>query len=287
MYTNLADCTFSNMCYRILQEGTSTEGIGTRPVWQDDSSAHSLKLFGAVNRYNLSAEFPIITLRKTHWRSAIDEILWIYQKKSNYIEDLNSRIWDQWADSNGTIGKAYGYQLRQKHNYPEGMFDQVDKALYDLKHNPGSRSIRISMYNHADLSEMALRPCAHSIELSVTKDPQRSDKLILDMVLHQRSQDAIVAGNWNTVQYAALQHMFAQVSDMEVGQLLHVITDAHIYIEHIPIAQRLLDSVSYPAPTFTMDKSITNFYDFTVDSFNIENYQYNTDELFNNIPVAK
>ncbi len=264
---SIADRIFIDTCRDIIDNGISDEGLPVRPKWLDGTPAHTVKKFCIVNRYDLSKEFPITTLRRTAFKSAIDELLWIWQKKSNNVHELNSHIWDSWADESGSIGKAYGYQLGIKHIYPEGDFDQVDRVLYDLKHNPQSRRILTNIYNFADLHEMHLYPCAYSMTFNVTGNK-------LNAILNQRSQDTLTANNWNVVQYAVLVHMFAQVSGLEVGELVHVISDAHIYDRHIPIVEEILKNPQYPAPTFKMNKDIKNFYDFTVDDFELENYQF-------------
>lgn len=264
---SIADQIFINTCRDILDNGISDEGLPVRPKWLDGTPAHTIKKFCIVNRYDLSKEFPIITLRRTAFKSAIDEILWIWQKKSNDVHDLNSHIWDSWADEQGSIGKAYGYQLGIKHTYPEGEFDQVDRVLFDLKNNPQSRRILTNIYNFQDLHEMHLYPCAYSMTFNVTGNK-------LNGILNQRSQDTLTANNWNVVQYAVLLHMFAQVSGLEVGEFVHVISDAHIYDRHVPIVEEILKNPQYPAPIFKMNKDIKNFYDFTVDDFALENYQY-------------
>lgn len=264
---SLADQIFIETCRNILDNGVSDENLEVRPKWLDGTPAHTIKKFCIVNRYDLSKEFPIITLRRTAFKSAIDEILWIWQKKSNNVHDLNSHIWDSWADETGSIGKAYGYQLGKKSVYPEGEFDQVDRVLYDLKHNPQSRRILTNIYNFEDLHEMHLYPCAYSMTFNVTGNK-------LNGILNQRSQDTLTANNWNVVQYAVLLHMFAQVSGLEAGEFVHVISDAHIYDRHIPIVEEILKNPQYPAPTFKMNKDVKNFYDFTVDDFELENYQY-------------
>lgn len=261
----------------ILNNGFSDEGLEVRPHWADGTPAHTIKKFCIVNRYNLSEEFPIITLRRTFYRSAIDELLWIWQKKSNNVKDLASHIWDSWADENGSIGKAYGYQLGIKHHYKEGDFDQVDRVLYDLKHNPQSRRIMTNIYNHADLSEMNLYPCAYSMTFNVSGDT-------LNGILNQRSQDMVTANNWNVVQYSILLHMMAQVSGLKVGEFVHVIADAHIYDRHIPIARDIIENTPYPAPKLTINSQVSNFYDFKVDDFKLENYQFNDKKY--NIEVA-
>ncbi len=264
---SIADKIFINTCRDILDNGISDEGLDVRPVWEDGTPAHTIKKFCIVNRYDLSKEFPIITLRRTAFKSAIDEILWIWQKKSNNVNELNSHIWDSWADESGSIGKAYGYQLGVKHKYKEGEFDQVDRVLYDLKHNPQSRRILTNIYNFQDLNEMHLYPCAYSMTFNVSGNK-------LNGILNQRSQDTLTANNWNVVQYAVLLHMFAQVSDLEVGELVHVISDAHIYDRHVPIVEEILSNPQYPAPKFIMNKDVKNFYDFTVDDFRLEDYQF-------------
>ncbi|HHY83022.1 MAG TPA: thymidylate synthase [Clostridiales bacterium] len=272
-----ADKVFIDMCNDILENGYSTYGQKVRPVWEDGTPAHSIKKFGVVNRYDLSEEFPILTLRPTPLKKAIDEILWIWQKKSNNIKDLNSHIWDAWADENGSIGKAYGYQLSIKHKYPEGEFDQVDRVLYDLKHNPYSRRIITNIYNHADLHEMKLYPCAYSVTFNVTGDK-------LNAILNQRSQDVLPANNWNVCQYAVLVHMFAAVSGLKAGELVHVIADAHIYDRHIPIIKELIQRPQYPAPKLIINPKVRNFYDFTPDDFVLEGYQ--AGPQIKNIPIA-
>ena len=272
-----ADEIFVNMCRDIIDNGWSDESCEVRPKWEDGAPAHTIKKFCVVNRYNLAEEFPILTLRPTYLKSAIDEILWIWQKKSNNIKDLNSHIWDSWAGEDGSIGKAYGYQMSVKHRYPEGEFDQVDRVLYDLKHNPYSRRIMTNIYVHQDLSEMNLYPCAYSMTFNVTGNK-------LNAILNQRSQDVLAANNWNVVQYAALTHMFAQVSGLEVGEFVHVIADAHIYDRHIPVIEEMIKRPQYPAPRLIINKEIKNFYDFTVDDFVLDNYQKN--EQIKNIPIA-
>lgn len=272
-----ADIIFIDMCKDILKNGFSSEGQNVRPRWQDGSPAHTIKKFCVVNRYDLSEEFPILTLRPTNLKAAIDEILWIWQRKSNNIKDLNSRIWDSWADNEGTIGKAYGYQLKIKHKYPEGEFDQVDRVLYDLQHNPYSRRIITNLYNHADLHEMNLYPCAYSMTFNVTGNK-------LNAILNQRSQDILVANNWNVVQYSILIHMFAQVSGLVAGELVHVIADAHIYDRHVPLVEELIQRKPYPAPKLIINPDVKNFYDFKVEDFTLENYQHG--EQIKKIPVA-
>ena len=272
-----ADQVYIRNCREILSRGVSDEGLSVRPHWEDGTPAHSIKLFGVVNRYDLQREFPLMTLRRTYWKSAIDELLWIWQKKSNDVRLLGSHIWDSWADENGTIGKAYGYQLGQKHRYPEGEFDQVDRVLYDLKHNPQSRRILTSMYNFADLSEMALYPCAYSMTFNVSGSR-------LNAILNQRSQDMLTANNWNVVQYAALVYMFAQVSGLVPGELVHVIADCHIYDRHIPMVEKMLKLEPLPPAEVSLDPDVTDFYAFTKDSFRVEHYQYHPFE--DRIPVA-
>ena len=273
-----ADGIFINMCKQVLESGYDTKGEKVRPKWPDGTSAYTIKKFGIVNTYDLSEEFPAITLRNTYIKSAIDEILWIWQKKSNNIHDLKSHIWDQWADKDGSIGKAYGYQLGVKHKYKEGEMDQVDRVLYDLKNNPYSRRIMTNIYVHQDLHEMALYPCAYSVTFNVTGDR-------LNAILNQRSQDILAAGNWNVVQYAALVMMIAQVSGLKPGILMHVIADAHIYDRHIPIVKDLITKPTYPAPKVTLNPLVKDFYEFTVDDFTIEDYQ--TGPQIKGIPIAE
>ena len=280
---SLADNIFIEMCKDILENGVSTEGEKVRPKWEDGSYAYTIKKFGVVNRYDLSKEFPALTLRKTAIKSCIDELLWIWQKKSNNINDLNSHIWDAWADENGSIGKAYGYQMGVKHIYKEGEMDQVDRVIYDLKHNPYSRRIMTNLYVHQDLHEMRLYPCAYSMTFNVTKRKD-SDKLVLNAILNQRSNDILAANNWNVCQYAVLVHMFAQVSDLEPGELVHVIADAHIYDRHIPIIEELIKRPVYDAPRFEINKDIKDFYQFKPEDFKLIDYKAGVQ--IKNIPVA-
>jgi len=264
-----ADKIFVKNIKDILKYGVSDDDREVRPKWLDGTPAHTIKKFCIVNRYDLSKEFPIITIRKTNYKNCIDELLWIWQKKSNNIHDLASHIWDSWADETGSIGKAYGYQLGVLHKYKEGMFDQVDRVIFDLKNNPTSRRIMTNIYNHHDLNEMALYPCAYSMTFNVTGNK-------LNAILNQRSQDMLTANNWNVCQYAVLVHMFAQVCGLEVGELVHVIADAHIYDRHIPLVKEIIKAKQYKAPKFEIDKNVKDFYDFKVDSFKFENYKYNT-----------
>lgn len=262
-----ADQAFITTCRTILEQGSWVRDERVRPHWEDGEPAYTKKTFGVVNRYDLSKEFPLLTIRPIGFKSCVDEILWIWQKKSNNIHDLHSHIWDSWADPDGSIGKAYGYQMGVKHKYKEGMFDQVDRVLYDLKNNPCSRRIMTNLYTFSDLSEMNLYPCAYSMTFNVVEGR-------LCAILNQRSQDMLAANAWNVAQYAALVMMLAQVSDLQPGELVHVIADAHIYDRHIPIVEELIQREPYSAPIVTLDPSVKNFYDFTVDSFTVENYRH-------------
>ncbi len=273
---SLADELFIQNCRDIIENGISDEDQNVRPHWEDGTPAHTIKKFCIVNRYDLQKEFPIMTLRRVYYRSAIDEILWIYQKKSNRIEELSSHVWDAWADENGTIGKAYGYQLSVKHKYPEGEFDQVDRVLYDLKNNPASRRIMTNMYNHADLHAMGLAPCAYSMTFNVSGNK-------LNGILNQRSQDMLTANNWNVCQYAALLTMFAKSSGLEAGELVHVIADAHIYDRHVDIVKKMIEKKPFDAPQMVVE-DIKDFYRFTKNSFTAVDYQYH--EFTDKIPVA-
>ena len=272
-----ADQVFRRNCEDILKNGVWDTELAVRPRWEDGTPAHTVKKFGIVNRYDLRKEFPILTLRRTYWKSAVDELLWIWQKKSNNVHDLSSHIWDAWADESGSIGKAYGYQLGVKHQYKEGMFDQVDRVLYDLKHDPASRRILTNLYNFADLHEMALYPCAYSMTFNVSGDT-------LNAILNQRSQDMLAANNWNVVQYAVLVHMFAQVSGLVPGELVHVIADAHIYDRHVPIIKELISRTPYPAPKFWLNPEIKDFYQFTRNDVRADDYV--TGEQIKDIPIA-
>ena len=272
-----ADEIFIANCRDILDNGTWDTELQVRPRWEDGKAAHTVKRFGIVNRYDLSEEFPILTIRRTFWKSAIDELLWIWQAKSNNVNELRTRVWDAWADETGSIGKAYGYQLGVRHHYPEGDMDQVDRVLWDLKHNPASRRIITNIYNHADLSEMALYPCAYSMTFNVTGDR-------LNAILNQRSQDMLAANNWNVVQYSVLTCMMAQVSGLKPGEFVHVIADAHIYDRHIPMIEEIIANEPKPAPRLVIDPDVTDFYKFTRDSFKVEGYEYS--DFSGKIPVA-
>lgn len=264
---SIADKIFIDNVTDIMENGAWDTHLKVRPRWEDGTPAHTVKKFCVVNRYDLQKEFPIITIRRTAFKSAVDELLWIWQKKSNNVHDLGSRIWDSWADESGSIGKAYGYQLGKKSIYKEGEFDQVDRVLFDLKNNPGSRRIMTNLYNFDDLHEMNLYPCAYSMTFNVSGG-------VLNGILNQRSQDTLTANNWNVVQYAVLLHMLAQVSGLVAGELVHVIADEHIYDRHIPIVKEIIQNPQFDAPKFTINPDIKNFYDFTIDDFKLENYQY-------------
>lgn len=274
---SFADKLFIENCKDIIKNGIYDNNYEVRPKWEDGTPAHTVKKFGLVNRYDLSKEFPILTIRKINYKACIDELLWIWQKKSNNIKDLNSKIWDSWADENGSIGKAYGYQLSMKHKYKEGEFDQVDRVLYDLKNNPASRRIMTNIYNFEDLHEMNLYPCAYSMTFNVSGNK-------LNAILNQRSQDMLAANNWNVVQYSILVYMMAQVSGLEAGELVHVIADAHIYDRHVPIIEQFINNEMYDAPILEIDKSINDFYKFTIDSFNIIDYKFNNSKI--KVPIA-
>ncbi len=272
-----ADIKFIENCEDIIKNGYWDTELDVRPCWDDGAPAHTVKKFGVVNRYNLKEEFPILTIRRTAFKSAVDELLWIWQKKSNNIKELSSHIWDQWANEEGSIGKAYGYQLGVKHRYKEGDFDQVDRVLFDLKNNPQSRRIMTNIYNHHDLSEMSLYPCAYSMTFNVSGKT-------LNGILNQRSQDMLTANNWNVCQYAVLMHMMADASGLEVGELVHVIADAHIYDRHIPIVEEIIARTPYDAPKLVKTDDNTDFYKFTKDSYRLEGYEFH--ELLEKIPVA-
>lgn len=272
-----ADGIFKDMCRKILDEGFSTEGQNVRARWEDGTPAHTIKTFGVVNRYNLQEEFPALTLRKTAVKTAVDEVLWIWQRKSNNIKDLNGHIWDEWADEDGSIGKAYGYQMAKKYKFAQGVMDQVDNVIWQLKNMPYSRRIMTNIYNFDDLSEMNLEPCAYSMTFNVTENR-------LNAILNQRSQDVLAANNWNVVQYSVLLHMIAQVCGLVPGELVHVIADAHIYDRHVPAIKELIERPEYPAPKFTLNPDIKDFYDFTTDDIIIEDYV--AGPQIKNIPIA-
>ena len=272
-----ADVLFVNMCKKILEDGFSTEGATVRARWEDGSPAYTIKTFGVVNRYDLSQEFPALTLRRTAIKSAMDEVLWIWQRKSNNIHDLKPHIWDEWADPDGSIGKAYGYQMAKKYKFAQGEMDQVDNVIWQLKNQPQSRRILTNMYNFEDLSEMNLEPCAYSVTFNVTGNK-------LNAILNQRSQDILAANNWNVVQYALLVMMLAQVTGYEPGELVHVISDAHIYNRHVPIIEELIERRQYPAPKVTLNPEIKDFYDFTPEDVRVEDYLHGEQIL--NIPIA-
>ena len=278
-----ADELFIAMCRDVIENGTTTEGEKVRPHWPDGTPAYTIKQFGVVNRYDLREEFPALTLRRTGLKSCMDEILWIYQRKSNNIHDLKPHIWDEWADETGSIGKAYGYQVAQKSEYREGMFDQMDRVLYDLTHTPFSRRIMTNLYNFADLHEMHLYPCAYSVTYNVTH-PAGAPRPTLNMVLMQRSQDILAANNWNVCQYALLLMMVAQVVNMEAGELMHVIVDAHIYDRHVPIVKELIERPTFPAPRVSLNPDVHDFYEFTTDDLIVEDYQ--TGPQVRDIPIA-
>lgn len=315
-----ADKVFKENLRDILENGSSTKGQKVRPHWEDGTPAYTIKQFGVANTYDLRKEFPAITIRRTALKSCMDEILWIFQRKSNNIKDLKPHIWDEWADKNGSIGKAYGYQIGsqflhhtitdkeygklfdQNKDYEEDengrklypsigydlgdstdvYMDQMDAVLYDLKNNPFSRRIITNIFNMQELHEMNLQPCCWSCTFNVTDE--ELDKLVLNMQLTQRSNDMIAANNWNVAQYAILLMMVAQVSDMIPGKLFHVITDQHIYYRHIGIAQMLLNRPEHPAPKVSLNPEIKNFYDFTTDDLIVNGYI--TEPQIKDIPIA-
>lgn len=272
-----ADEIFVKNMKDILENGFSDKDLPVRPRWEDGTPAHTIKKFGVVNVYDLQEELPILTIRRTAFKSCLDELLWIWQKKSNNIHDLHSHIWDSWADENGSIGKAYGYQLAKKSIYPEGEFDQVDRVLYDLKHNPQSRRIMTNIYNFEDLHEMNLYPCAYSMTFNVTGDT-------LNGILNQRSNDMLTANNWNVLQYSLLLMMFAQVSGLKAGKLIHVIADAHIYDRHVDLVKEVIAKPQHKAPTLKINPNVKNFYDFKIEDFELIDYEY--EKLDKKIPVA-
>ncbi len=274
---SIADKIFIENCKEILSSGVWDKDYDVRPRWEDGTPAHTIKKFGIVNRYNLQESFPILTLRRTNFTAAVDELLWIWQKKSNNVNDLNSHIWDSWSDETGSIGKAYGYQLGLKHKYKEGEFDQVDRVIFDLKNNPASRRIMTNIYNFQDLNEMHLYPCAYSMTFNVSGNK-------LNAILNQRSQDVLAANNWNVVQYSILVHLMAQVSGLVAGELIHVIADAHIYDRHVPIIEELIEKEMHDGPILEIDKSVNSFYDFKADSFKLVNYEYNPFKI--KVPIA-
>lgn len=272
-----ADKIFKSMCKDILDNGFSTEGETVRARWEDGSPAYTIKRFGVVNRYNLSEEFPALTLRKTAIKTAVDELLWIWQKKSNNIKDLKGKIWDEWADETGSIGKAYGYQMARKYKFAQGEMDQVDNVIWQLKNTPQSRRIMTNIYNFSDLTEMHLEPCAYSMTFNVTGDK-------LNAILNQRSQDVLAANNWNVCQYSVLVMMLAQVCGYKPGELVHVIADAHIYDKHVPAIEELISREEFPAPKVRLNPEVKDFYDFTTDDLIIEDYVCG--EQIKNIPIA-
>lgn len=278
-----ADDIFCAMCADIINNGTTTEGQKVRPRWEDGTPAYTIKKFGVCNRYDLREEFPALTLRRTALKSAMDEVLWIYQRKSNNIHDLNSHIWDEWADENGSIGKAYGYQIGVKSHYPQGDLDQMDKVLLDLRETPYSRRIMTNTYVFSDLSEMNLYPCAYSVTYNVTQEPNE-DRPTLNMLLNQRSQDVLAANNWNVCQYAILLMMVAQVNNMIPGELVHMIADAHIYDRHVDIVRELISRPHHAAPKVSLNPDVKDFYAFTTADLIVEGYEHGPQ--VKNIPIA-
>lgn len=278
-----ADDIFCAMCADIINNGTTTEGQKVRPRWEDGTPAYTIKKFGVCNRYDLREEFPALTLRRTALKSAMDEVLWIYQRKSNNIHDLNSHIWDEWADENGSIGKAYGYQIGVKSHYPQGDLDQMDKVLLDLRETPYSRRIMTNTYVFSDLSEMNLYPCAYSVTYNVTQEPNE-DRPTLNMLLNQRSQDVLAANNWNVCQYAILLMMVAQVNNMIPGELVHMIADAHIYDRHVDIVRELISRKHHAAPKVSLNPDVKDFYAFTTADLIVEGYEHGPQ--VKNIPIA-
>ena len=282
-----ADKNFIDTCKEILEHGYSSVGTNVRTIWEDDGSeANYISIVGVTNKYDVAKEFPMITLRNNTntVKKAIDELLWIWQKKSNNVNDLNSHIWDQWADEDGSIGKAYGYQMQKKYNFKIGSeiknIDQVDYVLELLKNNPSSRRIMTNIFDFEDLKDMNLEPCAYGTQWLVKEGK-------LHLILNQRSQDMLAANGWNTMQYAALLHMFAQCAGLEVGTLTHNIGDCHIYDRHIPLVEKLISAEPMDAsPKLIINNNTKNFYEFKVEDFEIKGYDYNKEINLGRIPVA-
>ena len=279
-----ADKIFQSMCSDIIEHGTTTKGQKVRPHWEDGASAYTIKRFGVCNRYDLREEFPALTLRRTGLKSCMDEILWIYQRKSNNIHDLAPHIWDSWANEDGSIGRAYGYQVGRVSHYPDGDYDQMDRVLKDLHEEPFSRRILTNLYAFDDLHLMNLYPCAYSCTYNVTDDNREDGKLTLNMVLNQRSQDVLAANNWNVCQYALLLMMVAQSCDMVAGELVHMIADAHIYDRHVELVRELISRPQYDAPKVSLNPSVHDFYAFTTDDLIVEDYKFGPQ--IKNIPIA-
>lgn len=278
---SLADKIFKDTCIDILENGTDTKNQEVRPKWEDGTPAYTIKKFGVVNEYDLRKEFPALTLRRIALKSAMDEILWIYQKKSNNINDLNSHIWDQWADKTGSIGTAYGYTIGEKFIFKNEEIDQIDYVRKQLKETPFSRRIMTNMYQYKNLATGHLDPCAYSMTYNVTEE---NGQLVLNAILNQRSQDMLAANGWNIAQYAILLMMLAQEANMIPGKLIHVIADCHIYDRHIPMIKELLTREEYPAPIVRLNPDIKNFYEFTTNDLIVENYKFG--EQIKNIPIA-
>ena len=282
-----ADENFIKTCEEIFKKGYSSEGTNVRTRWEDGTEANYYSIVGVQNKYDLEKEFPMITLRNNSKtiKNAIDEILWIWQKKSNKISELNSHIWDKWAGEDGKIGKAYGYQLAKKYEFKtkDGIkeMDQVDYVLYLLKNDPSSRRIMTNLFNHEELKDMNLEPCAYGTQWLVKEGK-------LHLILNQRSQDMLTANGWNVMQYATLQCMFAQVAGLKPGTLTHNIGDCHIYDRHVPLVKKLLEAKPVECkPKLVINNPTKDFYEFKVEDFEIKDYDYNKEVKIGKIPVAE
>ena len=287
---SLADKYFKEAANKILTEGYSDESMQVRPHWEDGTPAHTIKTFCYVCRYDLSKEFPILTLRRQAFKTMIKELLWMWQMKSNNINDVDFHIWDQWADENGSIGKTYSYQLAQKYghhkikegedlsSYPSAeigndgwvYLDQVDGVLYDLKNNPASRRIITNMWQIKDLKDMNLAPCVYETLWDITPDGK------LNMTLIQRSGDMCAAaapGGFDTIEYATLLYLMAHVCGYKPGEFVHIVNNLHIYDRHIDIIKKVCNNPEYDAPKLWINTDKTDFYDFTIDDFKLIDYQ--------------
>ena len=265
-----ADQFFRDQMKVIRETGFNDKDFKVRAKWEaDNAPAHTVKTFGYVTRYDLSKEFPILTLRSQGFKGAVKECLWIFQKKSTNINDLGLHIWDAWADENGDLGRTYAYSLREKIQYPEGAFDQVDYLLYQLKNNPMDRRMMLQLFDPHNVIHTKLPPCVMTYLFDVAGGK-------LNMTVIQRSADALAAGaagGWDEVGEAVLQHMLAQVSGLQVGTMVHLVNNLHVYDRHMQYIDEILANPEYESPVLKVNPNVTNFYDFKPEDFELVGYK--------------
>jgi thymidylate synthase len=263
---SLADQIFISNCRDIIDNGVWDTDREVRPRWEDGAPAHTVKKFGIVNRYDLSKEFPILTIRRTYWKSAIDELLWIWQAKSNNVRELRTRVWDAWADENGELGPVYGKQWRSW-QCPDGrVVDQISDLINQIKTNPDSRRLMVCAWNPADVDKMALPPCHCLFQFYVVNGK-------LSCQLYQRSADVFLGVPFNIASYALLTMMIAQVCGLQPGEFVHTFGDVHIYKNLYAQVDEQLTREPRPLPKMVINPEVTDIFSFQFEDFKLEGYE--------------